>query len=266
MDIFRHEGRAIHFCDQGPPDGAALVFSNSLGTDLRVWEPLLPHLPQGYRILRYDTAGHGLSDLAGRRQIESDAGDLAALMGHVGITRATIVGLSVGGLIAQALWKARPDLIERIVFCDTAHKIGTDDIWNDRIEAIEAGGMEAVCDAALERWFTPGFREGDTAFPLWRSMLLRTHAEGYCDLGRAIRDADFTLDCATLAAPCLCVCGADDGSTPPTLMRDFSQRLPNSTYAEVANCGHLPCVEQPDILAKLIIKFLSGPTDKLSQK
>ncbi len=256
MNIFRHEDRAIYFRDEGPRDGVALVFSNSLGTDMRVWDPLLPHLPKGYRILRYDTAGHGLSDLAGERRIEDDAADLAALMDHVGITRGFVIGLSVGGLIAQGLWKMRPDLIEGIIFCDTAHKIGTDAIWNDRIVAIAKGGMEAIGEPTLERWFTAAFREGDTAFPLWRSMLLRTPVDGYCDLGKAIRDADFTNDCSTMIARALCVCGADDGSTPPTLMRDFANKLPNATYAEIADCGHLPCIEQPENLAILLTKFI----------
>jgi 3-oxoadipate enol-lactonase len=256
MNIFRHEGRAVHFSDDGPRDGKALVFSNSLGTDLRVWEPLLPHLPPGYRILRYDTAGHGLSDIAGDRRIEDHAGDLAALMDHVGIARGVIIGLSVGGLIAQGLWKIRPDLIEGIVFCDTAHKIGTDAIWNDRIAAIEADGMVAVSDATLERWFTRPFREGDTTFPLWRSMLLRTIATGYCDLARSIRDADFTHDCTKLNIEALCVCGAEDGSTPPSLMRDFTRRLPRATYTEIPNCGHLPCIEQPENLIKALSSFL----------
>lgn len=252
-------GRALHYRVDGPPDGPALVLSNSLGTDFRIWAPMLAHLPPGYRILRYDTAGHGLSDLAGARSIADHAEDLLALMDRAGIARATLVGLSVGGLIAQALYRAAPARVDRLVFCDTAHRIGTDDVWNTRIEAIERDGMGAVAEATLERWFTAPFRETAADFPLWRTMLLRTPVAGYCDLGRAIRDADFTDACAGIAVPALCVCGAEDGSTPPALMRDFAARMPDARYVELPECGHIPCVEQPAHLAGEIAAFAGAP-------
>jgi len=255
MQAFSIDGRTMHFSDTGPRDGAALVFSNSLGTDFRVWDPLLAHLPETFRVLRYDTGGHGLSDATRGHSIEDHARDLAALMEHAGIDRATVVGLSVGGLIAQALYKVAPERMAGVVFCDTAHKIGNDSVWNDRIEAIERDGMAAVADPTMERWFTRAFRETDPTFPLWRSMLLGTLAAGYCDLGRAIRDADFTGDCAALDIEALCICGAEDGATPPDLMRDFASRLPRARYVELADCGHIPCVEQPERLAREIAAF-----------
>jgi len=255
MDAFRIDDRTMHYRDTGPKDGPVLVFSNSLGTDFRIWSPMLAYLPVGFRILRYDTGGHGLSDATPGHTIEDHARDLAALMGHVGIDRATIVGLSVGGLIAQALYGVAPERMERVVFCDTAHKIGTGAVWNDRIEAIGRSGMDAVTDATLERWFTGAFRENAPDFTLWRSMLSRTPASGYCDLGRAIRDADFTEDCAALDIDALCICGADDGSTPPALMRDFTARLPRARYVELIECGHIPCVEQGERLAQEIAAF-----------
>lgn len=256
MDVFRIGTRALHYRDSGPRDGEALVFSNSLGTDFRIWEPMLDHMSPDFRVLRYDTAGHGLSDLGGERSIEDHANDLLALMDHVGIGRATLIGLSVGGLIAQALIKASPQRVARVVFCDTAHKIGTDAIWNERIALIERMGMEAVADATLERWFTPEFRDKATTFPIWRSMLVRTPVAGYCDLGRAIRDADFTADCVSMNVNALCVCGADDGSTPPALMQNFASLLPDAQYVELNNCGHIPCVEQPHQLSKHIQGFI----------
>lgn len=255
MNAFRIDGRTVHYRDTGPRDGPALVFSNSLGTDLRIWSPLLAHLPEGFRILRYDTGGHGLSDATPGHTIHDHARDLAALMAHLGIDRATVIGLSVGGLVAQALYKLAPERMARVVFCDTAHRIGTDAVWNERIEAIERGGMAAVADAMLERWFTRAFREGDPGFGLWRSMLLRTPVAGYCALGRAIRDADFTEDCARLEIDALCLCGAEDGATPPALMRDFAARLPRARYVELPECGHIPCVEQPRRLAREIVDF-----------
>ncbi len=259
MPAFTIGNRALHYRDEGPRDGPALVFSNSLGTDFRIWDPMIAHLPPGFRILRYDTAGHGLSDHAGAQSIEAHANDLIALMDHVGIGQASLIGLSVGGLIAQAVGKAAPQRLSKIVFCDTAHKIGTDDIWNDRIAMIERDGMQAVLDATLERWFTSAFRETAPDFALWRAMLLRTPVAGYCDLGRAIRDADFTGDCGALDIEALCICGADDGSTPPALMQDFAARLPRARYIELDACGHIPCVEQPARLAQEIAAFAATP-------
>lgn len=247
-------GLALHFADEG--EGIPLVFSNSLGTDMRVWAPLLARLPAGFRIIRYDTAGHGLSDFAGERPISAHAEDLATLLDHLGVREAVFIGLSVGGLIGQALYQARPDLIRAMIFCDTAHKIGTADVWNERLALIEKGGIEAQEKAILERWFTSAFREANPAFPLWRNMLTRTTVQAYCSLGRAIRDADFTAEAASVTVPALCICGADDGSTPPALMQAFSAMLPLGQYVEIAECGHLPCVEQPEVMVGNIVAYI----------
>ena len=190
MPAFQHNGRAIHFADEGPREGLPIVFSNSLGTDFRAWNPLLPHLPPGCRFIRYDKAGHGLSDFAGERPIEAHAEDLAALLDHLNIEKPVVVGLSVGGLIAQAFASAHPHRTSALVLCDTGHKIGTPEIWNPRIEAINAGGMNAVLEPTMERWFTARYRAEEVAFPIWCNMLTRTLPEGYCSVGRAIRDLD----------------------------------------------------------------------------
>jgi len=192
MPAFHHDGHAIHYSDEGPRDGLPVVFSNSLGTDFRAWDPLLPHLPSGCRIIRYDKAGHGLSDFAGERPIEAHAEDVAALLDHVKVEKAVIVGLSVGGLIAQAFTSANPDRVLAMVLCDTGHKIGTPEIWNPRFEM-----------------------------------------------------------------PTLCFVGADDGATPPALMRELASLIEGAVFKEVPDCGHLPCIEQPEALAAAITGLLS---------
>lgn len=256
MPAFNHQGHAIHFIDQGPRAGLPVVFSNSLGTDFRSWEPLLPLLPETLRLIRYDKAGHGLSDFAGERPIEAHADDLAALLDHLSIDRAVVVGLSVGGLIAQAFASANPSRTAALVLCDTGHKIGTPEIWNPRIEAIEKGGMQAVLDATMERWFTPLYRAENPDFPLWCNMLTRALPEGYCAVGRAIRDADFTDRTKALKVPTLCFVGAQDGATPPALVRELASLIDGAIYEEVEQCGHLPCIEQPEALAAAITGLL----------
>lgn len=242
---------------EGREDGPALVFANSLGTDLRVWEPLLPHLPPGLRLIRYDKRGHGLSDCPeGGWSIETLADDLAALLEALGVRQAVVCGLSVGGMIAQALAGARPEWVRGLILADTAARIGPPGMWDRRIATVEADGMAAIADAVLGRWFTARFRDADPALALWRNLLLRTPAAGYAATCAAIRDADLTGTTRGLRLPALVVVGAEDGATPPELVRGTAALIPGSRFAEIAGAGHLPPVEQPAALGRLIGDFL----------
>ena len=248
---------ALHFRDEGPRKGPAVVFSNSLGTDFRIWRPMLPHLPDSLRIVRYDKRGHGLSDCPpGPWTIEDHAADLAGLMDRLGVRDAVVVGLSVGGMIAQALAAARPDLTRALVLCDTAAKIGTAQIWDERLAAIEAGGIEAQADAIMVRWFTEPFREDRARLAPWRAMLTRTPLAGYVETGRAIRDADLRAAAPSLALPVLAVAGRQDGSTPPEVVRATAELIPGARFEVIEDCAHIPCVEQPAALGRLIAGFL----------
>ncbi len=250
-------GATLHVRVDGPRTGAAVVFSNSLGTDFRIWDRLVSLLPAGLRVIRYDKRGHGLSDCPeGDWGMEEHVTDLAALLDHLGVTRAVVVGLSVGGQIAQGLAAERRDLVSGLVLMDTAAKIGTAEMWADRIGKIEAGGIEAVSGSVLERWFTVRFREGDPAFPIYRNMLRRTPVDGYLKTCAAIRDTDFTAAAGTLDLPVLAIAGSEDGSTPPALVRGTADLIPGARYEEIADAGHLPCVEQPAESAALICRFL----------
>ncbi|SMF77254.1 3-oxoadipate enol-lactonase [Tistlia consotensis] len=256
-------GQALCFSDErlgdgGPQDAPALVFTNSLGTDLRVWDPLLPCLPAGLRILRFDQRGHGLSDCPpGPYTIEALADDLEALLEARGVGRAVIVGLSVGGMIAQAFAARRPDKVAALVLCDTAHKIGTAEMWQTRIDGLMKGGIVSLAEPILERWFCPAFRkERPAELAIWRNMLVRTPLEGYVATCAAIRDADLTASAAGLTMPALCLAGAEDGATPPALVRELAGLLPDARFAVIPAAGHLPSVEQPEALGSLIAEFL----------
>ena len=209
------------------------------------------------RIIRYDKRGHGLSAFPGGPfSIDDLASDLAGLLDHLGVRDAVIVGLSVGGMIAQALAAARPDLVRGLVLCDTAHKIGPPDIWETRIQAISQGGIAAISEAVLERWFSADFRASrPDDLALWRAMLTRTPVEGYLATCMAIRDADLTEATAGLQLPVTCVVGSEDGATPPALVKSTAELI-GADFVEIEGAGHLPCVETPKTLAEIIDDFL----------
>ncbi len=252
-------GLEIHYEVSGPADGPTIVFSNSLGTDFRVWSRLLPRLGDQFRFVRYDKRGHGLSDpRPSPYRMEDHIGDLSALMDHLEIGPAIICGLSVGGIIAQGLAAGRPDLVRALVLCDTAHKIGTAEMWNDRIAAVEQGGIEALADGILERWFSKAARQkGPAEIAIWRNMLVRTPAHGYMGTSAAIRDTDFTELAKTIAVPTLCAGGSEDGSTPPELMRELTALIPGAGFVLIEGAGHLPCVEKPEALAQAMRAFFA---------
>ncbi len=258
MRFVRVNGVVIHHEIRGTAGKPVLVFSNSLGTDFRIWDGVVARLEADYRIVLYDKRGHGLSEATPQPYALADhVDDLAALLDHLDISGATIIGLSVGGMIAQGLATWHPHRVSRLVLCDTAHKIGTDDLWNNRIEAVNTKGIAAISDGILERWFTPAFRSPDNAdFIGYTAMLTRTTVDGYAGTGFALRDADLTESTATLKLPTLCIVGDHDGSTPPDLVRTLAGLIEGARFEIVKDAGHLPCIEQPEKTAALIADFL----------
>lgn len=257
MKALEANGQILHVDEAGARDGPALVFSNSLGTDFRVWQPLIRYLPAGLRLIRYDKRGHGLSTCpSGPYSIDDHRRDLESLLEQLSIERAVIVGLSVGGMIAQALAAARPDLVKGLVLCDTAHVIGPPEIWETRIQTIRENGIAGVSDAILQRWFSPGFHvDRPDELALWRAMLERTPEEGYLGTCNAIQQADLTEATAKLAQPAICVVGSEDGATTPDLVRSTAELI-GCPFEVIEGAGHLPCVEAPDVLGGIIGKFL----------
>lgn len=265
MKFAKINGILVHYDDDVPAgsggDIPTLVFSNSLGTDFRVWDSLVPRLRgltgKPLRIVRYDKRGHGLSEAPADPYVMSDhVGDLAALLDHLQIERAIVCGLSVGGIIAQGLTALHPERVTGLVLSDTAHKIGTAAMWNDRIGQIRAGGIEALAEPILERWFSEDLRSNrPDELAGWRNMLVRTPVAGYLGTSAAIRDSDMTGAVQSIRVPTLCVVGSEDGSTPPELVKTLSDMIPGSRFEVIQGAGHLPCVEQPDIMAGLMSAF-----------
>lgn len=246
----------LHYRIDGPADGAPVVFANSLGTDLRLWDPIMPLLPAGLRILRYDKRGHGLSTCPpAPYAMGALVSDAEKLMDLHGFRDAFFVGLSIGGLIAQGLAVKRLDLIRTMVLSNTAAKIGTKQMWDDRIASVMSGGIESLADAVMERWFAKAFLTTPD-LELWRNMLSRQEDAGYAGCSAAISGSDFLATTATLRLPTLGIAGSEDGSTPPDLVRETVNLIPGSQFHLIRRAGHLPCVEQPEEFARVITDFM----------
>jgi 3-oxoadipate enol-lactonase len=253
VQFVRLDGATIHYqVISAAPDRPRLVFSNSLGTDFRIWRDVIVRLAGEFSILCYDKRGHGLSDVGEPPYaIETHAADLAGLIELAGFGPAIVCGISVGGLVAQALYVARPDLVGGLVLCDTGHRIGTADAWNERIRRVEAGGIAAVADGILKGWFTEAFRAGPT-FAGYRNMLVRQPVDGYLGTVATVRDADFTLLAPRIAVPAACLVGEADIPTPPALVEELAGLIPGASYHLIAGAAHLPPVERPDAVVEVI--------------
>lgn len=246
----------LHYRVDGDPDGAPIVFANSLGTDMRLWDPVLPLLPAGLRIIRYDKRGHGLSSMPpAPYPMGALITDIEQLCDLLNVRDCMFVGLSIGGMIAQGLAVKRLDIVRSLVLSNTGAKIGTKEMWEQRIAAIKDGGIEPMADTVMERWFAKGFRE-TPELELWRNMLVRQPEVGYAGCSAAISGTDFYTTTSSLRLPALGIAGDEDGSTPPDLVRETIDLIPGSKFHLIRKAGHLPCVEQPEQYAEVLTTFL----------
>lgn len=248
---------ALHLRIDGPAAAPAVVFANSLGTDLRLWDAVLPLLPPGLRTIRYDKQGHGLSDLGHADDIAAHIDDAIAVIEAAARGPVVFVGLSIGGLIAQGVAHRRPDLVRALVLSNTAARLGTRESWQARIDAVRGAGLDGIADDVMARWFAPGFL-ADPALALWRNMLTRTPAAGYIAACAALASADQTAATATLALPALVIAGEADRATPADLVRATAALIPGAAFHVLPDVGHLPPVEAPAAFAALLTPFLKA--------
>lgn len=259
MAFVRINGVLLHYRLSGHSDRPTLALVNSLGTDARIWDAVIANLGDRYCILSYDKRGHGLSDVpTGDYSIDDHVADLLGLLEHLNVNRLALAGVSVGGMIAQAFAARYGTRLQALVLCDTAARIGSDALWNERIAAVRAGGMAAIVDAVMERWFTPAFRRDqpdDVAG--WRALLERTPVDGYAGTCAALRDADLRDTVGQIVVPTLVVVGDQDQATPVELVRETAERIPGARFSVIGDSGHIPAIDQPATLAGMMQQFLS---------
>jgi 3-oxoadipate enol-lactonase len=258
MEMIQLGDVTLHYRVEGDPDGAPIVFANSLGTDFRLWDQIVPYLPAGLRILRFDKRGHGLSSCpAGDYRMADLIQDTVRLLEALEFRECLFVGLSIGGIIAQGLAASHPHLLRAMVISNTAARIGTPEMWQERIDAMHTGGIEVLADNIMERWFSQAFRQQRALeVAAWRNMLTRTPLEGYIGCSAAIAATDFSESSAGLSLPTLAIAGSEDGSTPPDVVRATAELITGSRFEQIDNAGHLPCVEQPAEYARLLNDFI----------
>jgi 3-oxoadipate enol-lactonase len=241
----------------GAKDVPVLAFSNSLGTDLSMWEAQCEPLAKRFRILRYDMRGQGQSSVVpGDCSIEQLARDFLGLLDVLGVERVSFCGLSMGGMIGMWLGVNAHERLDALVLCNTAARIGTKEMWNGRIASVRQGGMKSVSAAVIDRWFTAEFR---AASPLLveraRTMLEASPVEGYAACCAAIRDMDQTDSVGQIRARTLVVAGAKDGVTPTREGQFLVERIPAAQYKEL-DAAHLSNIERPDEFISALSRFL----------
>ena len=260
MQFAKVNGITLHYQQIGRfVEKPTIVCSNSLGTDFRIWRDIVTGLADDYAFLLYDKRGHGLSDLGDvPYTIKTHIDDLVALMDYLKLSSSIIIGLSVGGLIAQGLFHFRPDLVNCLILCDTAAKIGTHEMWNDRIKIVEEKGLSGIVDANMERWFTDDFHANNAVeLEGYKNMFTRTPARGYIGTAMAIRDADFREEAPNITVPTICIVGDQDGATSPDMVRSTAELIPSSEFKKIDGAAHIPCVEKPEELKNILRVFLS---------
>lgn len=252
-------GICLRYRLEGKPGAPVIVFSNSLGTNLSMWDPQVAALRGEFRILRYDTRGHGLSAVApGPYTQEQLGGDIIALMDAVEVRQAYFCGLSMGGQVGIWLGANAPDRFGRLMLCDTAAHIGNSEIWNTRIATIRAGGMPAIVSGTIERWFTQRFiAQAPEAIAPVRRMILDTPPQGYIACCEAIRDTDLTNEASRVKAPTWVISGTHDPAAPPAQGRLLASKIPGARYLEF-DTAHLSNIEAAPQFNAAVRDFLSG--------
>lgn len=256
MQVAQLKDVKLHYRIDGDPNGKPIVFANSLGTDLRLWDKIVAGLPEGLKIIRYDMRGHGLSECPEPPySMGALVRDVESLMDYLEVKDAMFVGLSIGGMVAQGLAVKRLDLVRAMVLSNTAAKIGTPKVWDERLEEVRQGGVKALSAAQLDRWFPPSFHN-TTEFEAWKNMLERTPTNGYLGCGAAISGTDFYTPTSGLRLPAIAIAGSEDKSTPPDLVRETIDLIPGSEFHLIRKAGHLPCVDQPERYLEILNAFI----------
>lgn len=253
-----NDGCTLAYRLDGPPAEAALLLSNSLGSTADMWAEQMAPLAVRLRVIRYDTRGHGESDAPhGDYTIEQLGRDALAVLDAVGAERAHVCGLSLGGVTAMWLGVHAAARVQSLVLASTAARIGSPQMWNERIRQVRTAGTESIADAVMARWFTEGFRRArPDLVSTYRAMLASCSADGYAGCCAALRDADLREDILHITAPTLVIAGESDPATPPSDGEAIRSRISGARMVTL-HASHLANVEQPDAFNENVLTFIA---------
>ncbi|WP_434114742.1 3-oxoadipate enol-lactonase [Paraburkholderia caffeinilytica] len=253
-------GTELHYRIDGDRHGNApwIVLSNSLGSDLSMWTPQVAALSSHFRVLRYDTRGHGHSEAPkGPYTIEQLTGDVLGLMDTLKIARANFCGLSMGGLTGVALAARHANRLERVVLCNTAARIGSPEVWVPRAAKARTEGMAALADAVLPRWFTADYIEREpVVLAMIRDVFVHTDKEGYASNCDAIDATDLRPEAPGIKVPTLVISGTHDLAATPAQGRELAQAIPGARYVEL-DSAHISNIEKAEVFTKTVLDFLT---------
>jgi len=251
------DGCPINVEVTGRESAPVLMLSNSLGTNLHMWDDQISEWSRHYRVVRYDRRGHGKSGVPkGPYSMERFGRDVLAILDALKIVKVNWCGLSMGGMVGQWLGANAPDRIEKLILSNTNFNYADKSPWNDRIKFVQEKGLAALVDPNMERWFTKGFRErAPQAITTMKENFLATNPVGYIASCEAIRDMDFTASNSRITAPTLVIVGKQDPATPPSAGEAIVKQIKGAKLAAI-DAAHIANIEQPKIYTDTVQNFL----------
>jgi len=251
---------ALHHLFDGPADAPVLVLGSSLGTTGAMWDDNVRALSARFRLLRYDTRGHGGSPAPeGPYTMDELGADVLALLDRLELERVSFCGLSIGGMIGMWLASEAPERIDRLVLCCTVPRFPPRELWDERIETVRAEGIEPMVEPAIERWLPPEVREArPQAADHLRALIRATAPEGYAGCCEAIRDMDLRDRLPRIEAPALVVAGSEDPSTPAEKVRTIGDQVPDARYVELEGAAHIANVARPEEFERAVLDHLTA--------
>jgi 3-oxoadipate enol-lactonase len=254
-------GINIHYRIDGRGEAPWLMFSNSLATDLSMWDGQSAYFGQRYRVLRYDQRGHGQTEAPeGRYSFDTLIQDAVALMDALGIERSHFCGLSMGGATAMGMVQRQPNRLDKVIVCDSpcASSPATAQQWEDRIGIARSQGMTALADPTIARWFPADTVAANPPhIGKVRQMILATPVSGFIGCAAALADHDFRSKIGQVMRPVLFLVGEKDGPAPAA-MRQVHSDLPGSRFVELPGAGHISNLDRPDLFNRAVEDFLSN--------
>jgi 3-oxoadipate enol-lactonase len=250
-------GARIDYSVAGAPAAPPLLFINSIATTRELWARQVPRLAKSYRVITYDARGHGFSPVtAGDYSIEQLGRDALAVLDAEGVESAHICGISLGGLTAMWMGVHAPRRIKSLVLANTAARIGSLEMWTERIAFVTQQGMATLADLTMPRWFTDDFRAREPqTVEQFRAMVAACAKEGYLSCCAALRDEDLREAISGIRCPVLCISGSADLATPPAALRFIHERIAGSTMVAL-DAAHLTNVEQHQQFTSELLAFL----------